>query len=57
MVNQIFTIKIMLEEYLGKREKLYTAFMDLAKAYNKVKEAHWNILKLYGVGGQLPGRI
>ena len=57
MVNQIFTIKIMLEEYLGKREKLYTAFMDLAKAYNKVKEAHWNILKIYGVGGQLPGRI
>ena len=28
---QIFAIRMMVEEYLGKYEKLYVAFMDLEK--------------------------
>ncbi len=34
--------------------KLYAAFMDLDKAYDRVdREALWSVLKIYGVGGQL----
>ncbi len=37
-----------------KKKKLYAAFMDLEKAYDRVdREALWNVLKIYGVGGQL----
>ncbi len=53
-MDQIFAIKMLVEEYLGKDRKLYAAFMDLEKAYDRVdREALWNVLKIYGVGGQL----
>ncbi len=43
-----------MEEYLGKDKKLYAAFMDLEKAYDMAdRKALWNVLKIYGVGGQL----
>ncbi len=43
-----------MEGYLGKDRKLYAAFMDLEKAYDRVdREALWNVLRIYGVGGQL----
>ena len=35
-VDQIFAIKMVVEEYLGKYMKLYAAFVDLEKAYDKV---------------------
>ncbi len=35
-MDQIFAIKILVEEYLGKARKLYAAFMDLGKAYDRV---------------------
>ncbi len=31
-VDQVFVIKMLVEEYLGKDKKLYAAFMDLQKA-------------------------
>ena len=38
---------------LRKDEKAYVAFIDLEKAYDKVdREALWNVLKIYDVGGQ-----
>ncbi len=47
-------MKRIVEEYLVKDKKLYAAFMDLEKAYDRVdREAHWSVLKIYGVGGQL----
>ncbi len=53
-VDQIFAIKVVVEEYLGKGKKLYSAFMDLKKAYDRVdREALWSVLKIYGVGRQL----
>ncbi len=53
-VDEIFVIKMLMKEYLGKDRKLYAAFMDLEKAYDRVdgKEL-WNVLKIYGVGGLL----
>lgn len=35
-VDQCFAIKMVVEEYLGKDKKLYAAFMDLEKAYDRV---------------------
>ncbi len=47
-------MKRSVEEYLGKDKKLYAAFMDLEKAYDRVdREALWSVLYIYGVGGQL----
>ncbi len=47
-------MKMLVEKYLGKDKKLYAAFMDIEKAYDRVdREALWNLLKIYGVGGQL----
>ncbi len=52
--DQIFAMKILVEEYLGKDKNLYAAFKDLEKAYDRVdREALWNVLKIYGGGGQL----
>ncbi len=36
------------------KEKLYAAFMDLEKAYDRVDWlALWEVLRIYGVGGKL----
>ncbi len=41
-----------------KEKKIYTAFMDLEKAYDRVD---WltlgEVLRIYGVGGKLPSAI
>ncbi len=45
-MDQIFAIKMLVEEYLGKDRKLYAAFMDFKKAYDRVDwKALWNVLK------------
>ncbi len=45
---------MLVEEYLNKNMNLYAAFMDLEIAYDRVdREALWNDLKVYSVGGQL----
>ena len=33
---------------------MYFAFLDLEKAYDRVdRDAMWNVLRLYGIGGRL----
>ncbi len=45
---------MLVKEYLGEDRKLYAAFMDLEKAYDRVdRNALWDVLEIYGVGGQL----
>ncbi len=45
---------MLVEEYLGKDRKLYAAFMDLEKPYDRVdRKALWNVLRICGMGGQL----
>ncbi len=34
-VDQIFRVKMLVEKYLEKDRKLFAAFMDLEKAYDK----------------------
>ncbi len=43
---------------LEKRKKIYAAFMDLEKAYDRVDWlALWKVLRMYGVGGKLLSAI
>ncbi len=43
---------------IEKRKKLYAAFMDLEKAYDRVDWlALWEVLRIYGVGGKLLSAI
>ncbi len=45
---------MLVEEYFRKGKKLYSAFTDLEKTYDRVdREALWSVLKIYGVGRQL----
>ena len=52
--DQIFIIRQICEKYLGKGKDVYFAFLDLAKVYDRVdRDAMWNVLRLYGIGGRL----
>ncbi len=45
-------------EDISKRKKLYAAFMDLEKTYDRVDWlALWDVLKIHSVGGQLLNAI
>ena len=38
----------------GRKNIVYVGFMDLEKAYNRVnREALWQVLRMYDVGGKL----
>ncbi len=51
--EKVVWIKYFQLKYLGKDRKLYAAFMNLEKAYDRFdREALWNVLKIYGVRGQ-----
>ena len=53
-VDQVFVVRQVCEKYLAKGKDVYWAFMDLEKAYDRVdREAMWDVLRLYGVGGKL----
>ncbi len=53
-VGQIFAVKILVGKYLEKDRKLFAAFMDLKKAYDRVdRKGLWDTLRVYGVGRQL----
>ncbi len=48
-VGKIFVIKMLVED-----GKLYATFMDLEITYDRIdRKALYNVLKVYGVGGQL----
>ncbi len=50
-MDQIFSLRMVVEEILAKGKKLYAASMDLEKAYDRVYWlALWDVLKIYGVG-------
>ena len=52
--DQIFVVRQLCEKYIGKGKDVYFAFLDLEKAYDRVdRDAMWNVLRLYGVGGKL----
>ena len=53
-IDQIFTLKQIGEKAWEKKCRVYVDFIDLEKAYDKVnKEALWQVLRVYDVGGNL----
>ncbi len=47
-VDQIFAVKMLVEKYLEKDRKLFAAFMDLEKAYDRVdRKGLWDTLRVY----------
>ena len=53
-VDQIFIVRQICEKYLANGKDVYFAFLDLEKAYDRVdRDAMWNVLRLYGIGGRL----
>ena len=52
--DQTFVVRQICEKYVRKGKDVYFAFLDLEKAYDRVdRDAMWNVLRLYGVGGKL----
>ena len=49
--DQILIVRQICEKYLGKGKDMYFAFLYLEKAYDR--DAVWNVLRLYGIGGRL----
>ncbi len=46
-MDQIFCFRMVKEKILAKRKRLYAAFMDLEKVYDRVDWlALWDILKI-----------
>jgi hypothetical protein len=46
----------MSENYLEKQKKVFVAFTDIEKAYDRVDSmAIWEVLGMYGVGGKMHG--
>ncbi len=46
-------MRMIIEKILAKSKKVYAAFMDLEKAYDRADwEAMWDVLMAYGVGGR-----
>ncbi len=53
-MDQIFCFRMGVEKILAKGKKLFAAFMDLDKAYDRVDWlALWDVFKIYGVEGKL----
>lgn len=51
---QIFTMKLLVEEYINKQKNLYVAFMDMEKAHDKEDtKALWEVLEIHGQGGRM----
>jgi hypothetical protein len=54
-VDQIFALRGLSEKLIEKDLELYTAFIDLEKAYDR--EAMWQVLRVFGVSGILVDAI
>lgn len=51
-------LKMVSEKYLRKDTKLYTAFMDFDKAYDRTeRKSLWDVMRIYGVTRKLPDKI
>ena len=52
--DQIFVLRQVCEKMKEKKRKVWVAFMDLEKAYDRVdREAMWQVMRIYGIGGKV----
>ena len=53
-VDKLFVVRQLCEKFLAKGNDLFWAFIYLEKAYERVdRNALWQVMILYGVGGKL----
>jgi len=53
-MDQIFSLRVLTEKFLAKNQKLFCAFVDLQKAYDRVdRKMLWKVLSKYGVSTYL----
>ncbi len=53
-MDQVLAVRQVCEKYLAKGKKVFWAFMDLEKAYDRIDtEGLWTVLGLSGQGGRL----
>jgi len=51
--HQIFTLKQIFEKSWEYSKDLFSCFVDLEKAYDRVQDKLWRVLQEYGIDGQL----
>ena len=52
--DQVFSLRCIAEKFLAKHQKVYCAFIDLEKAYDRVvRNELWSTLSTYGVSSSL----
>ena len=52
--DQIFVLRQVCEKMRERKKRVYVAFMDLEKAYDRVdRDAMWQVLRIYGIGGKV----
>ena len=53
-IDQVFAVRKVCEKYLANGKDVFSAFMDLEKAYYTIDwHVMWQMLKVYGVGREL----
>ena len=53
-IDQIFTLKQLMEKMIEKNKKMYVAFVDLEKAYDTMsRKKLWRVLEGYNICGKL----
>ena len=56
--DQIFVLRQVCEKMKEKKKRVWIAFMDLEKAYDRVdRDAMWQVMRIYGIGGRVLGGI
>jgi len=57
-IDQINTLRIIIEQCIEWSSRLYTVFIDFEKAFDTInREAMWKVLKRYGVPTQIVNLI
>ena len=52
--DQIFVLRQVCEKMKEKKKRVWVAFMDLEKAYDRVdRDAMWQVMRIYGIGGRV----
>ena len=53
-VDNMFILQGIIQRYLSRKRKLYTAFVDFKKAFDTVdRDALWKVLEMYGMKGRM----